>query len=141
MLGTQLKFGIPDIALAWSCGGTVNSSSFAGHQLLVLFLPKDAEQQRAEFESYDRLAGELSGTDAWFLVIGDETHVQGEAKTPVALDPDDKAWNALEEVAGEGKLERGPDAAFFFTRGGAFHRLWRGSGHADEVVRELLSRG
>ena len=141
MLGTQLKFGIPDVTLAWSCGGTVNPSCFAGHQLLVLFLPKDPEQQRAEFESYDRLAGELSGTDAWFLVIGDETHVDGEAKTPVALDADGKAWSAFEEVAGEGKLERDQGAAFFFTRGGAFHRLWRGSGHADEVVRELLSRG
>ena len=140
MLASQLNFGIPNIDLPWSCGGTVNPSCFAGHQLVVLFLPKDPRQQRIEFESYDQLAGEFAGSDAWFLVIGDETHVDGEADTPVALDPEDRAWTAFQELAGEGKLDRGQGAAFFFTRGGAFHRLWRGSGHATEVVRELLSR-
>ena len=94
MLTTRLKYGIPDIELSWSCGGSVNPSCFAGHQLVVLFLPQDRDQQRAEFESYDKLAEELSGTDAWFLVIGDETHIEGDAKTPVALDPDGKAWLA-----------------------------------------------
>lgn len=141
MLTTRLKYGIPDIELSWSCGGSVNPSCFAGHQLVVLFLPQDRDQQRAEFESYDKLAEELSGTDAWFLVIGDETHIEGDAKTPVAFDPDEKAWLAFKEVADAGKLERSDGAAFFFTRGGAFHRLWPGRGHAREVLEELLTRG
>jgi peroxiredoxin len=140
MLTTRLKYGIPDIELSWSCGGTVNPSCFAGHQLVVLFLPKDREQQRAEFESYKKLAEEMSGTDAWFIVVGDETHVQGEARTPVVLDPDGKAWGAFKEVAREDKLDRPAGAAFFFTRGGSFHRAWPGRGNANAVVEELLSR-
>lgn len=141
MLTTRLNYGIPNIELSWSCGGTVNPSCFAGHQLVVLFLPHDREQQRVEFESYNRLAEELSATDAWFLVIGDETHIQSNGETPVALDPDGKAWLAFKGVAGDGKLERSDGAVFFFTRGGAFHRLWPGRGHAREVIEELLTRG
>ena len=38
-------FGVPNIDLPWSCGGTVNPSCFAGHQLLVLFLPTDNESR------------------------------------------------------------------------------------------------
>lgn len=140
MLTTRLKFGIPDVELSWSGGGSVNPSCFAGHQLVVLFLPKDQEQQRSEFERFEKLAEEISGTDAWFLVVGDETHVRGASKTPVALDPDGIAWRAFKEVAGEETLERADGATLLFTRGGAFHRLWRGPGHAGEVLEELLTR-
>ena len=76
MDATEARYGIPDIDLPWSCGGTVNPSCFAGHQLVVLFLPTDPGQGRAEFMSYDKLAGELAGSDAWYLVIGDEIHLQ-----------------------------------------------------------------
>lgn len=140
MLATPLKYGIPDIELSWSCGGSVNPSCFAGHQLVVLFLPKDREQQKAEFESYGKLAEQMPGTDAWFFVVGDETHVQGDARTPVVLDLDGKAWRAFKAVAGDAKLDRSAGAAFFFTRGGALHRVWPGSGNADAIIRELLSR-
>lgn len=44
-------------------------------------------------------------------------------------------------VAGDEGLERADGAAFFFTRGGAFHRLWPGRSHAREVLGELLTRG
>ena len=141
MLTTRLKYGIPDVELSWSCGSSVNPSCFAGHQLVVLFLPKDPEGQKAEFESYQKLAEELSGTDAWLLVIGYDTHIQADAKTPVALDPDGRAWLAFKQVAGDLKLERSDGAAFFFTRGGVFHRLWAGRGHACEVLEELRTRG
>ena len=140
MLTTQLKYGIPDVDLPLTCGGTVNPSCFAGHQLVVLFLPKDRGRQNAECESYHKLAAELSGTDAWILVIGDETPSKGDTGTRVALDPDEKAWRAFKEVAGDSKLDRAAGAAFFFTRGGAFHRVWPGCGNADAVVQELLSR-
>lgn len=141
MPATRLKYGIPDVELTWSSGGSVNPSCFAGHQLVVLFLPKGRRKQIAEFESYNQLAEQLSGTGAWFLVVGDETQIQGDAKTPVALDPEDRAWRAFTEIARGEKLERADGAAFLFTRGGAFHRLWRAPGHAREVLEELRSRG
>jgi len=140
MLASELKFGIPDLDLQWTCGGTVNPSCFAGHQLLVLFLPADERQQFAEFESYEQLSGELAGTDAWFLVIGGERAEGAKRKVPVALDPKGQAWAAFNKVANV-RLERKEGAAFLFTRGGAFHRVWPGHGHASEVVDELLSRG
>ncbi|HEU4697467.1 MAG TPA: hypothetical protein VFR92_10955 [Sphingomicrobium sp.] len=141
MLASQLRFGIPDVELQWTCGGTVNPSCFAGHQLLVLFLPVDERQQAAEFESYEQRSDELSGTDAWFLVVAAEAADGSQkGKVPVALDPTGTAWAAFNKVANV-KLDRSQGAAFLFTRGGAFHRVWPGRGHADEVVRELLSRG
>jgi peroxiredoxin len=141
MLATRLNYGIPDIDLPWSCGGMVNPSCFAGHQLLVLFLPTDEARQAAEFKSYEGLADELSGTDAWFLAVGTRPMMDGDGRrVPVAFDPDGAAWQAFTKLAGQAGLERVDGAAFLFTRGGAFHRLWPGSGHAREVVRELLSR-
>jgi hypothetical protein len=138
MLARELNFGIPDLDLQWTCGGTVNPSCFAGHQLLVLFLPTDEGKQSAEFESYEKLADELAGTDAWFLVIG--TALPKPGNVPVALDPTGKAWAAFNDIA-KVKLDRTEGAAFFFTRGGAFHRVWPGQGHAAQIVRELRSRG
>jgi hypothetical protein len=52
MTTTQLNYGIPDVELSWSCGGSVNPSCFAGHQLVVLFLPEAANEQTEELESY-----------------------------------------------------------------------------------------
>jgi hypothetical protein len=141
MLARELKFGIPNLDLQWTCGGTVNPSCFAGHQLLVLFLPVDERQQSDEFHSYEQVSDELSGTDAWFLVVAAASGNGGQKqKVPVALDPTGRAWAAFNKVANV-KLDRAEGAAFLFTRGGAFHRVWPGRGHAAEVVRELLSRG
>lgn len=141
MLASELKFGIPDLDLQWTCGGTVNPSCFAGHQLLVLFLPLDERQQAAELDSYERLSNQLSGTDSWLLVVATgPTEIDRERKVPVAIDSTGRAWAAFTKVANI-KLDRPAGAAFLFTRGGAFHRVWPGPGRADEVVRELLSRG
>ena len=140
MLKSHLNFGIPDVDLPWNRGANVNPSCFAGHQLVVLFLPADSKQQAAELERYDRLSKELSHTGAWFLAVASEPCVEGDAKTPVALDPDEKAWRAFKEVAGDANLDRQRGAAFFFTRGGAFHRVWAGPGHEREVAEELLAR-
>lgn len=139
MLASELNFGIPDMDLPRSCGGTVNPSCFVGHQLLVLFLPAGEREAAAEFESYEKVADELAGTDAWFLIIGSERAIGSEV--PIALDPDGKAWQAFTKLAKGAELERARGAVFFFTRGGAFHRVWSGQGHSSEVIRELLSRG
>lgn len=142
MRAAELNFGIPDIDLPWSCGGTVNPSCFVGHQLLVLFLPTDGRQQAAEFESYEKRADELAGTDAWFLVVGTQNSKELPApRMPIAQDPDEKAWQAFTKLAKAINLDRSEGAAFLFTRGGAFHRLWPGQGHSSQVIRELLSRG
>ncbi|WP_309660931.1 hypothetical protein [Sphingomonas sp.] len=141
MLASELNFGIPNVDLSWSCGGTINPSCFVGHQLLVLFLPTEERQQAVEFESYEKLADELAGTDSWFLVIGTEqTKSPEKRRIPIALDREGEAWRAFRKVAKKVKLDRAAGAAFFFTRGGAFHRVWPGQGHASAVIRELLSR-
>lgn len=140
MVVRELNFGIPNIDLPWSCGGTVNPSCFAGHQLVVLFLPTDERQQAVEFDSYQEFAKDLAETDAWFLVIGSAPEGGGERSVPVALDLGGKAWEAFNELA-RVKLDRAQGAVFLFTRGGAFHRVWPGQGHSRDLVQELLSRG
>lgn len=142
MVASELNFGIPDVDLPWSCGGTVNPSCFAGHQLFVLFLPADQRRQAAEIKSYDALADAFTGTDAWFLVIGrPETFPLLQRSAPIAFDPEGAAWSAFDRLA-EGKLtsKRDEGGAFLFTRGGALHRVWNGPGHAAELVQELESR-
>jgi hypothetical protein len=139
----ELNFGIPNIQLPRSSGGTVNPSCFAGHQLVVLFLPADANQQTAELASYGKLAAGAAGTDSWLLVVGENLHPDLAALTniPIATDPEGVAWPAFEKVTrGGAKLDRNQGAAFLFTRGGAFHRAWSGQGHASEVIDELLTR-
>lgn len=142
MLAAELNFGIPNIDLPWSCGGTVNPGCFAGHQLLVLFLPSDERAQAAEFESYQKLANDLAETDGWLLLIGTEhSKTQMKGNIPIALDREGKAWQAFKKLAKTARLDRAEGAAFLFTRGGTFHRVWPGQGHASEVVGEFLSRG
>ena len=139
MLAGKLNFGIPDIDLTWSCGGTVNPSCFAGHQLAVLFLPTDPRRQAKEFGSYEKHADDFAGSDAWFLVIGTAPDGIQKYKTPIAYDRDDLAWNAFAELErpDPAVLSRPEGAAFLFTRGGGLQRVWAGAGHADEVIREL----
>jgi peroxiredoxin len=137
---TKLNHEIPDIDLPWTAGGTMNPSSLAGHQLVVLFLPEDLNQQLTELKSYERVADQLSRTDAWVLAIGGPRHDRAETDTPIALDPDGQAWGAFKGFAADAKLDRAAGAVFFFTRGGACHRVWAGPGQAPDVVQELLSR-
>lgn len=139
MLATDLNFGIPDVDLTWTCGGTVNPSCFAGHQLVVLFLPMDAKEAAAELASYDWLADEFAGIDAWYLVVGTGPAPPAH-EGPIALDREDAAWAAFNKLA-KLQLDRQNGAAFLFTRGGSLHRVWGGVGHATEVVAELQTRG
>lgn len=140
MLASKLNFGIPDVDLTWSCGGTVNPSCFAGHQLVVLFLPTDPERQAAELSSYEKHADDFAGSDAWFLVIG-TAPPEGRKKyaTPITFDHDDIAWHGFTtlERPDHSALSRQDGAVFLFTRGGGLQRVWAGAGHADRVVRQL----
>jgi peroxiredoxin len=143
VVDSELNFGIPDIELPWSCGGTVNPSCFVGHQLVVLFLPDDAEQRTAELAAYEKLANEFAGTDAWFLTVAtsDAPARSDRQSIPVAVDRDGGAWRAFAKLAEPAtELNRDKGAAFLFSRGGAFRQAWPGQGHAREVMDELLSR-
>jgi peroxiredoxin len=137
MTEAKLNFGIPNIDLERSSGGKVNPSSFAGHQLVVLFLPETLGSQAAELESYGECSDALCTTDAVLLVVASNAV---DTTRPIALDPNGKAWRAFLEIAESANVERREGAAFYFTRGGAFHRVWPGRGHASEVVAELRSR-
>ena len=141
MLANELNFGIPNVQLPWSCGGTVNPSCFVGHQLVVLFLPVDPRHVTAELDSYDARADEFGGSDAWFLAIGQSPADQAvKSRTkPIAMDRDGAAWQAFNKLA-KRKLDRAEGAAFLFTRGGSLHRVWPGRGHAPEVFAELVTR-
>lgn len=142
-MGSELKFGIPDIDLPWSCGGTVNPSCFVGHQLVVVFLPDDARQRTTEIAAFEKLANEFTETDAWFLAVapGDGNVPSERHSIPVAVDGDGGAWRAFKKLAGPAtRLDRDKGAAFLFMRGGALHRVWPGQGHARGVVDELLTR-
>ena len=136
MLASELNFGVPDLDLNWTCGGTVNPSCFVGHPLVVLFLPVAMEEAVAELESFDAVSEEFFGLDAWCLVVA-RKKLSGSAHSgPIALDANDSAWTRFTRLAKiETARERG--GIFLFTRGGALHRVWQGRGHAREVLAEL----
>ena len=140
MPASKLNFGMPDVDLTWSCGGTVNPSCFVGHQLVVLYLPTDPQQQAAELDSYKKHADDFAGTDAWFLVIGTASaEGHDERPTPIAYDPDNIAWIGFTDLERpkHSNLPREDGAVFLFTRGGGLQRVWAGAGHADEVAHQL----
>jgi peroxiredoxin len=139
MLGSDLNFGIPDIDLTWTCGGTVNPSCFAGHQLVVLFLPLEAAEAALEMETYDKLSNEFPDVDSFCLAVARDRFASTSHPAPIALDPADAAWKEFTSLAGLDP-ERAAGAAFVFTRGGALHRVWPGRGHAGDVLAELRTR-
>lgn len=135
----ELNFGIPDLTLEWSCGGTVNPSGFAGHQLVVLFLPLGKREAAAELASYEGCAHEFANFDTWFLPIAQETLEGSSHRSPIAVDPADGAWSRFVKLA-ELDHERTAGGAFLFTHGGTLQRAWPGQGHATAVLGELNTR-
>ena len=138
---THLKFGIPDIELARTAGGTVNPACFVGHVLVVLFCPTAAESEAAELDVYRKLAPHLGYFDAWLVTVSETDSGAGLAPTSAiadARDEDGSAWAAFREIAPAGsKLERTKGATYLFGRGGSLQRVWSGKGHASEVLDEL----
>jgi hypothetical protein len=138
MISNALRFGLPDFDCGCAEGGTINPSTFAGHDLIVLFLPADAASASRELGDYAAACDELVDSDAWLLAFGAAPSGHG---LKVYGDPDQRAWSAFRQlIEAPQTLMRDSGATFFFTRGGNLHRYWSGPGHLAEVLDELRTR-
>jgi hypothetical protein len=139
MPATRLNFGLPDLECACGAGGTLNPAMFAGHELVVVFLPKDAESASRELGDYASNCGKLVESDAWLLAFGPAAAGKTDAQSIRVLDdPEQRAWTAFCGLTDKpGELNRDRGATFFFSRGGNLHRYWSGPGHLADVLEEL----
>ena len=137
----DLRFGIPDIDLGCTSGMRINPTSFAGHDLIVLFYPLDSADAAQEISAYRRHGAELVKRDAWLLTFAEqcgEVSVDGPGRLLTIPDPDRHAWVAFRDLTPHPEeLERSSGATFLFTRGGGLHCFWHGAGHVDDVLAEL----
>lgn len=145
MIGTRLNYGIPDIQLHRHGGGTVNPGDFAGHPLIVVFLPDDPAAEAQELRRCVARVCEFDDYGAWLITIGRErgpAPLATDCPSASAHDPGDRAWAAFKGVAGPeaGKLDRSEGATFLFGRGGSLQRAWPGCGHGADVLAELAQR-
>ena len=124
MTTAGLAYGIPDVELQRSSGGTVNPGCFAGHALVVLFLPADPAAEAKELNAYGEQACHLSANDAWLIAIhgeGERSRAEQEQRIAVAQDVKGDAWAAFESLAQPGlKLSRSEGVTFFFGRAAPF---------------------
>ena len=140
-MSTKPNYGIPDIELLLPNGGTVNPTDFIGHELVVLFCPLDRGAAARELADYDRHADQFSYNDAWMIAVCDDTETLPASRITIAADPDLGAWRAFGECLDPPEqLAREDGAVFLFGRGGCVTRAWPGSGHAEDVVKELGER-
>src|SRR5579864_5519098 len=124
----DLRFGIPDIELGSVSGTRINPSSFAGHELIVLFCPADAAAAAAEIAAYQRYSAEFADRDAWLLAFADdlgEITVNGVGRVLTIPDPHRHAWVAFRNTTSHPEEFAGTSGAtFLFKRGGGLHRYW-----------------
>ena len=132
---------IPRLELGCSSGTKINSSDFAGHDLIVLFGPLDPVSSEREIASYHHHCAELVDRDVWLLAFTehcDELNIDGAGRVLIIPDSDRHAWVAFRDLTHHAEeMDRDSGATFLFTRGGALNRYWHGSGHVDEVLAEL----
>lgn len=134
-------FGIPDIDLPCAKGGTVNPSSFAGHELVVLFCPSDRQAAAKELADYNLHADQLAYNDAWMVAVCDPVETPPASRISLAGDKDSFGWRSFcGRLAPARQPSRDEGAVFLFGRGGCLQRMWEGSGHASEVTEELGKR-
>jgi hypothetical protein len=140
MTKRPVRYGIPDLELPLTNGGTLNPGDFAGHELVVVFLPLDPVLSASEIEAYECHEAQFSECDAWLITVGDDTAAACEGKSCMANDPDGDAWTAFAELPGSGGLNRADGAVFIFGRGGALQRVLAGPDHAPDVAKEITRR-
>ena len=140
-MSTKTDYGIPDIVLPLANGGTINPRDFNGHELVVLFCPKDLAAAARELTDYNRHADRFAYNDAWIIAVCDDTEKMPASRISAAADPELRAWRAFNEGQDPRAFPPREDGAvFLFGRGGCITRIWRGTGHANEVVKELGMR-
>lgn len=143
MNAIDLKFGIPNIELGGASGSKINPSSFAGHELIVLFCPLEPAEACGEIGEYLSHSAEFVDRDAWLLTFADDCDniaVDGGGRVLTIPDPERHAWVAFRNLTRHAEeMDRGSGATFLFTRGGRLHRFWHGSGHVNEVLAELAT--
>ena len=137
-MSTKTEYGIPDIVLPLANGGTINPGDFNGHELVVLFCPQDRATAARELTDFNGYADQFAYNDAWIIAVSDDTEIMPAGRISVAADPELRAWRAFNEGQDPRELPPRQDGAvFLFGRGGSITRIWRGTGHANEVVKEL----
>jgi len=143
-MGTELKFGIPDMEFLRLSGGTVSPAAFAGHTLVVLFCPRDEAAESAALEQYSKAVCELSAYDAWLLVVVSQdgsSYLEQKCSCAILFDSEGDGWNAFAKLADpEVLLDRDEGATFLFSRGGALHKAWKGIAPPEHVFHSLAER-
>lgn len=138
------RYGIPDVDLPGTDGGTVNPAHFAGHEIVVLFCPADREAAERDVADYAEHLEDFRDSDAWILGICDEE--QSPCAHPamaftMARDDQRLAWDAFQDLLNpRQRTPREDGAVFLFDRGGGLRRSWVGSGHASEVAHAVSER-
>lgn len=133
-------YGIPNIDLAGQQGGTVNPSDFAGHDLILLFCPAEPRAATVELASYNALAEALAYNDAYMVAICCAEAGEPASRTLISNDAE-RAWNAVRKcLDGTEKPDPNEGAVLLFGRGGCLTKVWRGVGHANDVVQALGER-
>lgn len=140
MASIELRFGIPNIEVGAASGLRINPSSFAGHELIVLFCPTDPDGAAQELAAYRAHNTDFVERDAWLLAFaGDgKAIVDGPVRTLTIPDRSRRAWVAFRDLAAHPEeFDRSSGATFLFTRGGNLQRYWHGPGHVSQVLEEL----
>lgn len=141
MNALDLKFGIPNMELGCASGAKVNPSSFAGHDLVVLFCPLDMSAASDEIAAFREHSAEFVERDAWLLTIAEvagDLAEDGDGRVLTIPDAGRQAWVAFRDLTPHAeKLDRESGATFLFSRGGNLHRYWHGPGHVADVLAEL----
>jgi len=122
------RYGIPDIELQRTDGGTVNPADFIGHEIVVLFCPADQQAAARDVADYALHRKDLCDSDTWIIGICDEVEPPCEqASFTMARDRDRLAWDAFQGLLEPRKrTPREEGAVFLFDRGGGLRRSWAG---------------
>ena len=142
MDSARTRYGIPDVELQKTGGGTVNPANFIGHEIVVLFCAADREAAAHDIADYALHMKDLCDSDAWIIGICDEVEPPCEhASFTMARDRDRLAWDVFQDLLEPRKrTPRGEGAVFLFDRGGGLRRSWAGSGHASDAARAVRQR-
>lgn len=133
-------FGPPDVDLLGLHGGMVNAANFAGHDLVVLFCPSDPEAAARELADFNELSDDLAYNDAYMVAVC--ARGTGSPASRIAMTEDvERAWAAFSPCCGKhNPAYPAEGTVLLFGRGGCLRKVWKGTGHANEVSQALGER-